>query len=132
MTAAKIVFVPGPDPTSGPRPPEIREVDLSLEAMKGLVGGWLECVPLEALHSEAVRIDMWLNEEGLLIGLPPNRLVRRPHDGAEFPIVGDFFIAGSNEDGDTIGLTDAQAAEWLARMQDAPVAVVMPPGTGLA
>ena len=132
MTSAKIVFVPGPDPQTGPRPPEIREVDLSYEVMKGLVGGYLECVPLEALDAEAVRIDMWLNEEGLLIGLPCNRLVTRPHDGAEFPIVGDFFIAGSDEDGETIGLTDEQATEWLARMRDAPVAVVMPRGVGLA
>ena len=126
----KIVFVPQADPIKGPRPPEIREVDLTLETMEELVGGYLECVALD--YKDNTAIYMWINEEGRLIGLFPNRIVQRPLDDAKFPIRGDFFIAATNDDGEDIGLTDAQAEEWLMRMNQATVGCVSAPGMGEA
>ena len=103
--------------------PTIMQVDsLDLKTMQGLVGGHIELVRLDD------GIDLWINEEGLLKGLPHNRVFTRA-DGVEFPIVGDAFIAGSNEeDGETIGLTTEQAFKWLREAQQAPVAITIPAG----
>ena len=126
----KIVFVPHADPLTGPLPPAIREVDLTLQTMQGLVGGYLQCLALD--YTDGTTIHLWVNEYGRNTGLFPNRIVQRPIDGAEFPIVGNFFIAATAYDGEDVGLTDAQAEEWLTRMQEATVGCVAAPGMGEA
>lgn len=126
----KIVFVPQADPLKGPLQPEIREVDLTLQTMQGLVGGYLQCLALD--YTDGTTIHLWVNEYGRNTGLFPNRIVQRPIDGAEFPIVGNFFIAATASDGEDVGLTDAQAEEWLTRMQEATTGCVAAPGMGEA
>lgn len=116
MTHA-IVHIPagGLDPESQPA---VKQVDqLDLRTMQGLVGGYIECVPL------APGVDMFVNEEGLLRSLPPNRLIRRI-DGAEIPIVGDAIIVATSEDGETVGLSEQQASDWLRFAIEAPVAIL--------
>ena len=126
----KIVFVPQADPLKGPLQPEIREVDLTLQTMQSLVGGYLQCLALD--YTDGTTIHLWVNEYGRNTGLFPNRIVQRPIDGAEFPIVGNFFIAATASDGEDVGLTDAQAEEWLTRMQEAAAGRVAAPGMGEA
>ena len=81
--------------------PVVTEIENTLEAMQATVGGYVECVQVGDL-------DVWLNEDGLGLSLPFNRTV----EGT--PLVGPIFVAASNEDGDTLGLTDAQVTRALA------------------
>lgn len=94
MTLRVVVAEPG-------KPAEVREIEGDIgEALRALVGGWLECVPLwDGVH------DIWLNEEGKLLGLEPNRMVRASSDGAAWDIVGTLVVAAHNEQGDTTSLT---------------------------
>jgi hypothetical protein len=68
------------------------------------VGGLLDCVSL----SETT--DLWLNDEGLLLELPFNRLVVA--DGRALPVVGDFYVAAHDGEGNTVSIDDAALALW--------------------
>ena len=86
------------------KPAEVRLIENTTEAMRALVGGWLECVPLwDGEH------DIWLNEEGKLLGLEPNRMVAAPQPGAGWDIVGTFFVAAHDDAGDTVSIEPAEA-----------------------
>lgn len=75
-------------------------IDNTLEAMQFLVGGYIEPIRVDDL-------DVWINEEGLLMKLPYNRTV------AGIAIAGTMFVAASNEEGDTLGLSDEQAVRAI-------------------
>lgn len=87
---------------------ETREVEFergaSYDLLSGAVGGYIECVSL----SDSV--DMWVNEEGKLIGLPFNEIGTRLWTAAYGPtdvIVGDIILTGGADDeGETLGLSD--------------------------
>ena len=83
---------------------ESRE-EITLEVMKEIVGGHIELLKLPG------GVDLWLNEEGLLIGLEPNLLVNG------HLIVGDVFFSGSTPDGDTVGLTEDQKRSALSFLE---------------
>lgn len=88
------------------RPAEIREIDNTFQAMQAVVGGHLECLPIWSGH------DLWINEEGKLLGLEPNRLLSTGRcDGSAWDVVGTLFVA-DNEDGETVSLS-VEAAEAL-------------------
>ena len=91
------------------RPCEVREVEkLELEDMQNLVGGFVECMRLDfGIPEHTLEADVWLNEEGKLHKLPPN-VVLFNEGGIVDAIVGDIFIADSNDEGETIGLSDEQ------------------------
>ena len=94
--------------------PEVISLEkIELKEMQEIVGGFLECIHL------GKGVDLWFNEEGRLINLPPNRLFRGA-TGHLYDILGNAFICGMNEDGDTIGLTDEQVISWLAFAFNAP------------
>lgn len=61
--------------------PVVETIDGSLESMQKLVGGYIERVNV------GNGMALYCNEEGLLIGLPPNGT---PYKGQQF--VGDYFI----------------------------------------
>ena len=75
------------------QPAVVEEHPRSLEAMQGIVGGYIESVAM------GDGIFMTCNEEGKLQGLPPNFAL--PGD----VIVGDVFFCRV-EDGDEASLTD--------------------------
>lgn len=95
---------------------EMQEVNFdkksSYEVLRRAVGGYIECVALSGT------MDMWVNEEGKLMSLPVNStatflwtLVYGPTD----VIVGDVIITGGVDDeGNTLGLSDAQIGNLLA------------------
>lgn len=88
------------------KPAEIREIDNTFQAMQAVVGGHLECLPIWSGH------DLWINEEGKLLGLAPNRLLTTGRcDGSAWDVVGTLFVA-DNEDGETVSLS-VEAAEAL-------------------
>ena len=69
--------------------PEIREIDGSLKSMQELVGGLIEDV---CWGDE--NIALICNDEGLLLGFPPNRSIRWKHIDDCTIIHGDFFLCG--------------------------------------
>jgi Domain of unknown function (DUF3846) len=92
--------------------PELRNVNnLNLDTMQGLVEGLIEPI---YLSDEIVLFD---NEEGKYC-CEPNRRIKLAH-GYD-TIHGSFFISGMDEEGEAIGLTDAQAKEMMAFVQSLP------------
>ena len=86
--------------------------------------GWIECVRIESLG-----VDLWLNEEGKLEGLPINFAAsylywdeyKRPIlDRLADPIVGNVIITTSNDEGDTTGLSDEQLDHLQRYFAQAP------------
>lgn len=78
---------------------EVREINPDLDGMQGAVGGYIE---LFAKTPDGV--DWWCNETGRIDGLPLNRIVL---DG--FDIHGPILVTASDDEGETVGLTDDQA-----------------------
>ena len=67
--------------------PEVKEINGELHEMQEIVGGYIECINI------VDNILCVCNEEGKLIGLPPNFALRGDI------IVGDvFFCVGGEED----------------------------------
>lgn len=88
------------------------EVGNSYELLRDTVGGLIECVSLSNT------IDLWVNEEGKLLDLPGNLLATLLYQSVydtKDVIVGDvIFTGGADEDGETLGLSDADLAFLLA------------------
>ena len=72
----------------------------SLEAMQEAVGGLIDIIDLEE------DTCILLNDEGKLIGLEGNR---RFYDDI---IVGNFYICGSDKEGNLTSLTDEQMEKY--------------------
>ena len=73
---------------------------------------YIECVYIPELGEHSV--DLWVNEEGKLNGSRPNFQI---FDGQD-TVMGPVFFASTNDEGDTVGLSDEQVAvvrKWLAR-----------------
>ena len=69
--------------------PEVREIDGSLASMQELVGGLVEDVSWDD-----EKMALICNDEGLLLGLPPNRSIRWEETSGCAIIHGDFFLCG--------------------------------------
>ena len=80
----------------------------SYDVLSKAVGGYIELVRL------ADNLDMWVNEEGKLMGLPVNEygtVFWTNLYGATDVICGDIiFTGGSDEEGETLGLNDDEIA----------------------
>ena len=85
---------------------------VSYATLSRAVGGMIEAVTLPS------GLTLWVNEEGKLDGLPVNEYATRlfvSAFGAVDVIVGNAIITGGADDeGETLGLTDAQVAELVA------------------
>ena len=86
--------------------------DSCYATLRDAVGGYIECVALSDT------LNMWVNEEGKLINLPPNFVATQLWSAVFGPtdiIVGDaIFTGGADDDGNTLGLTDSQVERLLA------------------
>ena len=97
----KILIV---DPGKAPRRADIEP---ELENLQAIVGGYIELVtPFED------RIGLVCNEEGLILGLPFNRMV-----APRMPIFGPFFLCGLGEE-DFTDLPDELAEKYEQRLQE--------------
>jgi hypothetical protein len=97
---------------------EIKEVDsIEYETLYEAVNGLVELVSIND------DIDMWLNEEGKLIGLEPNVLATLLFNKAfneKDVIMGNIVITGGADDeGNTVGLSDSSIIDIFAMLQDA-------------
>ncbi len=90
-------------------PPAIEMIPSGLKSMQAIVGGMIELIRLTRT------VDMWCNDNALAEGLLPNRQV------GDHYILGDFFIASHNAEGDTVGLTEEDAAAWVGNMSLCPM-----------
>lgn len=79
---------------------KIKTIDNTLKSFQEIVGGYIECIPFPGIEE----LDIFLNEEGKLIGLNPNIYLREYKD----IIVGTFFVVGNDGEGDAISLTEEQ------------------------
>lgn len=87
------------------------EIGNSYELIKNAVQGYIECVSIK--HG-----DLWLNEEGKLLGLPINKFAtdyfRSSYAGTDDFIVGDvIFTGGVDEEGETLGLSEEALEQYL-------------------
>lgn len=87
------------------------DTDLSLDFLQDVVGGWVQVVGLPRESSETETVSMWMNEEGKFSGLERNNLATylwgRSY-GLTDVIVGNVVLtAGTDDDGDTLGLSDS-------------------------
>lgn len=82
------------------------EIEHSLEAMQKVVGG-----PITAIYPYEEPVAVVCNDEGLLMGLPLNRRLRR-----ETTIAGTFFVCGLGEE-DFIDLSPELMGKFKVRLR---------------
>lgn len=87
--------------------------EITLAFLQESVGGYIEAVGVavpvgELTESMSKRFTMWVNEEGLIYGLPVNAIAS---EIANTFIVGNVVITSQTVDGDTVGLTDHDIAK---------------------
>jgi len=97
--------------------PYKKTIPNTLEAMKEIVGGYIEVIPC-GVTDKKQQIILTLNEEGKLLGLPVNRKIM----GKDI-LVGTFFISAANMQGDNITLSDRQCFEIIRKF--APLEVYL-------
>ena len=87
--------------------PEVKEIVDTLEAMQNVVGG-----TIQALYPFDDPVAIIANDEGKMLGLPPNRGLR-DDDGELYDIIcGTFFICGLTED-NFGSLTEEQVEKFM-------------------
>jgi hypothetical protein len=93
----KIVKIPvGSDPL-------VVEIDNSLDEMKAIVGGWIEIVSLGG------GLDLCCNEEGKLMGLPPNVSLF----GGQDIVAGDCFLLRHDDEGEAVSVTATDIKKYV-------------------
>lgn len=95
------------------RVPKTQEISDNLKEMQSIVGGCIQAIyPFPG-------IALVCNEEGMLLGLSPNRGLR-DESGALYDIVcGTFFLCGAPADEEHfVGLTPEQAQQLEERFHD--------------
>jgi hypothetical protein len=84
----------------------------SLKVLQDAVDGWVQAIDLKN------DLTMWLNEEGKLEGYLTNSFataVFQAKFGAVDIVVGNVvFTGGTDDEGETLGLTDEQV-EWFVK-----------------
>lgn len=84
------------------------EFEHSLQNLQSFVGGYIEIPHIsKVLYQNG--IDMIINEEGKLVGLPTTAILT---DGSKVceTIQGNILFASHDDEGNTIGLSDEQVA----------------------
>lgn len=91
--------------------PVVREIDASLESMQKIVGGYIQTVyPFDE------PVALVCNDEGKLLGLPLNRVLRDEEGNVYDIISGTFFLCAAPPDSDRFeSLNDQQVETYLDR-----------------
>jgi hypothetical protein len=88
------------------------EVGKSYQLLSDTVDGMIDCVRLPSREA-----DMWVNDEGKLLGLPQNPIATAlwaDDYGVTDVILGDVILTNVNNEGDTVGLSNEQVEGLLA------------------
>ena len=94
--------------------PEVIEIDNKLEAMQALVGGLIQAVHVESDGDDGAGVDVWCNEEFLML-YPEQRnrmVITAGEIGYPLWIHGPFYVARTDDDGNTLSLTDADIKKY--------------------
>lgn len=93
--------------------PTVADIASSLSAMQEVVGGYIQAVyPFEE------PVALICNDEGKLMGLPPNRALRTESGEIYDIIAGTFFLCGAPPDSDHFAdLTPEQIETFLRYFQ---------------
>lgn len=95
---------------------KVREIEPTLSAMQAMVTpegssrALIELVHIAVLQEQG--IDLFVNEEGKFNGCKPNFAIF----GGRDLVMGPSFFVSSNDEGETVGLSDSQltfAQGWL-------------------
>jgi len=98
--------------------PKVIKVPKGLQQMQSLVGGNIEMMRGDAVGLPQA-IDVWFNEEGKLIGLPPNLVLRMPGSREIWDVVmGPVFFTTHDDEGDTCSLPDVHDKAVLKFIKD--------------
>ena len=95
--------------------PEVREIPDGLKPLQDVVGGYIDI-----RHIDPLGLDLLVNDEGLINGMPLNRI--DPYLGQ--PLAGDFAVIGHTPGGNTRSLTDKEierAIDFYRGSEWAPV-----------
>ena len=97
------------EPEKIPRP---LEIEPSLKSMQQLVGG-----PIQAIYPFEEPVALISHEEGKMLGLPLNRVLRSPDTGEVCDIIaGPFFLCAAPPDSDHFeSLTKEQLERYTKR-----------------
>ena len=97
------------EPEKIPRP---LEIEPSLKSMQQLVGG-----PIQAIYPFEEPVALICHEEGKLLGLPLNRVLRSPETGEIYDIIaGPFFLCSAPPNSDHFeSLTEEQLKRYTKR-----------------
>jgi len=82
--------------------PIVIEIKHSLNTLQSIVGGYIDMVEIDE------NIDIILNDEGKILGLPLNRFIFKDSD----IVAGTFLIVG-NTGGKTVPLNEAQIKKYI-------------------
>lgn len=103
---------------------EVNPAEDTYPQMKALVGGWIEHISAEHWGNKSIlsKYDLWINEEGLLEHLPlnvalnPIKLAEQDYNFAGI-LVGTVFVTGVNDEGETIGVDEADIPEIMSALE---------------
>lgn len=86
-----------------------KDIDNTLEALQGVVGGYIEIPYVGAVFAEN-GIDIIINEEGKFIeGLKPEIVIMEKETNTVLDMIyGNCIFASHDKDGNTIGLSNEQ------------------------
>ena len=91
--------------------PMVQDISPDLESMQKIVGG-----PIQAIYPFEEPVALICNEEGKLLNLPLNRVLRDDAGNVYDIISGTFFVCAAPPDSDRFaGLTDQQAKTYMER-----------------
>ena len=102
-------------PVFGPAVIEPFDADNSYKQISDAVGGMIERAVIPRIkHTGEYGIDCFVNEEGILKELPPNyRLTDLCKECYGGLLVGDAIFVAHDDEGETVGLTEADAKAIL-------------------
>ena len=89
--------------------PKKADVGSSLQDMQNVVGGLIQ-----AIYPFDEEVALICNDEGKLMGLPPNRVLRHPASGEIYDVVvGTFFLCAAPADSENFeSLTEEQIQRY--------------------
>ena len=94
--------------------PYVKEIDPGLQSLQSEVQGWIQ-----AVYPCDEPVALICNDEGKLLGLPPNRMLFDPESSKVCDVVaGDFFVCNAPPDAENFeSLTDEQITRYTKRFQ---------------
>jgi hypothetical protein len=109
------------------------------DLISGVVGGYIERIRLvipDTSHGPGFPLDMWVNEEGALMSLPPNpvaSIISVTLSQLPYLIVGNvvFTNGGDDAEGNTVPLSQYEAESVASMILNASARITMVQGHSL-